>query len=78
MKLRYQAPQPADIDVLLAHVHVVTQVLDAQQLPWRIVGGAVRDVVAGEPALDIDIEVIAHHTADVWAQLVPFFPGAPH
>lgn len=27
MKLRYQAPQPADIDVLLAHVHVVTQVL---------------------------------------------------
>ncbi|MEY2845236.1 MAG: hypothetical protein RL076_782 [Chloroflexota bacterium] len=76
MKLHYQVPQPTDIDALLAHAHVVTQVLDAQQLPWRIVGGAVRDVVAGEPALDIDIEVIAHHTADVWAQLVPFFPQA--
>ena len=43
MRLTYHAPQPTAIDALLAHARVVTHVLDAQHLPWRIVGGAVHD-----------------------------------
>ncbi|MCE2850811.1 MAG: polynucleotide adenylyltransferase [Chloroflexaceae bacterium] len=76
MRLTYHAPQPTAIDALLAHARVVTHVLDAQHLPWRIVGGAVRELVCGDAALDVDIEVVASSTAAVWAQLVPFFAHA--
>lgn len=72
----YHAPQPAAIDALLAHVQVVTQVLDAQHLQWRIVGGAARGLVCAEAASDVDIEVVADTATTLWAQLVTVFPNA--
>ncbi|MFN7470459.1 MAG: CCA tRNA nucleotidyltransferase [Roseiflexaceae bacterium] len=41
---------------------------------WRVVGGAVRDLVLGRPVVDIDIEVVAPALADLeqcYADMVP-------
>lgn len=72
----YHAPQPAAINALLAHAQVVTQVLDAQQWSWRIVGGAARGLVCAEVASDVDIEVVADSITTLWTALVTVFPQA--
>ena len=74
----YHAPQSAPIAALLAHARVVTAVLDDLHLAWRVVGGAARGLVCAEAASDVDIEVVADTTTDVWSQLVALFPQALH
>jgi tRNA nucleotidyltransferase (CCA-adding enzyme) len=74
--VHYAVPNTTQIAQLLAYVNPLTARLTAHGLVWRIVGGAVRDLVCGDVATDIDIEVVAPAITDVFACIKADFPQA--
>jgi tRNA nucleotidyltransferase (CCA-adding enzyme) len=65
--VHYAVPNTTQIAQLLAYVQPLTQHLTVHGLTWRIVGGSVRDLVCGDVATDIDVEVVATSIAAVFA-----------
>ena len=70
------APSPAIIAMLMARINPITTLLDAQNVVWRIVGGAVRDAVCGVIAREIDIEVVYADITEVNTWIVAVYPQA--
>lgn len=60
------APTPAITATLMVRINPITTLLDAQQVVWRIVGGAVRDAVCGVIAREIDVEVVHANITEVY------------
>ena len=68
------APNTQQIVQLLQAIEPVLAPVRQSGWQWRIVGGAVRDLVLGRPVVDIDIEVVAPALADLercYADMVP-------
>ena len=68
------APHTQQIAQLLQAIEPVLAPVRQSGWQWRIVGGAVRDLVLGRPVVDIDIEVVAPALADLercYADMVP-------
>jgi tRNA nucleotidyltransferase (CCA-adding enzyme) len=63
------------VTALLAAVAPLTEYLTAAALPWRVVGGAVRDVLLGRPVHDIDIEVVVADLPTLEHALAHVVPG---
>ena len=59
------APHTQQIAQLLQAIEPVLAPVRQSGWQWRIVGGAVRDLVLGRPVVDIDIEVVAPALADL-------------
>lgn len=72
----YAVPDNTQIAQLFAHAFPITQLLTAQHMEWRIVGGATRDLVCGVVPTDIDIEVVAPAIDDVLTAIKATFPQA--
>ena len=67
----HPTPQIAE---LLKAIEPVLAPVHRSGWQWRVVGGAVRDMVLGRPVVDIDIEVVAPALADLercYADMVP-------
>ena len=67
----HPTPQIAE---LLKAIEPVLAPVHRSGWQWRVVGGAVRDLVLGRPVVDIDIEVVAPALADLeqcYADMVP-------
>ena len=68
------APHTQQIVQLLQAIEPVMAPVRQSGWQWRVVGGAVRDLVLGRPVVDIDIEVVAPALADLercYADMVP-------
>ena len=68
------APHAQQIAQLLQAIEPVLAPVRQSGWQWRVVGGAVRDLVLGRPVVDIDIEVVAPALADLercYADVVP-------
>ena len=68
------APHTQQIAQLLQAIEPVLAPVRQSGWQWRVVGGAVRDLVLGRPVVDIDIEVVAPALADLercYADMVP-------
>ena len=59
------APHTQQIAQLLQAIEPVLAPVRQSGWQWRVVGGAVRDLVLGRPVVDIDIEVVAPALADL-------------
>jgi tRNA nucleotidyltransferase (CCA-adding enzyme) len=69
-----EAPHTQQIAQLLKAIEPVLAPVRQSGWQWRIVGGAVRDLVLGRPVVDIDIEVVAPALADLercYADMMP-------
>ena len=69
-----EAHPTAQIAELLQALEPVLAPVRQSGWEWRVVGGAVRDLVVGRPVVDIDIEVVAPALADLercYADMVP-------
>ena len=69
-----EAHPTAQIAELLQALESVLAPVRQSGWEWRVVGGAVRDLVVGRPVVDIDIEVVAPALADLercYADMVP-------
>jgi tRNA nucleotidyltransferase (CCA-adding enzyme) len=69
-----EAHPTAQIAELLQALEPVLAPVQQSGWQWRVVGGAVRDLVLGRPVVDIDIEVVAPALADLercYADMVP-------
>ena len=68
------APHTQQIVQLLQAIEPVLAPVRQSGWQWRVVGGAVRDLVLSRPVVDIDIEVVAPALADLercYADMVP-------
>ena len=68
------APNTQQIAQLLQAIEPVLAPVRQSGWQWRVVGGAVRDLVLSRPVVDIDIEVVAPALADLercYADMVP-------
>lgn len=54
------------------HTHAIRQLLHDAGWQWRLVGGAVRDYVAGHMPHEYDFEVVGIPLADIAARCAPF------
>ena len=68
------APHTQQIAQLLKTIEPVLAPVRQSGWQWRIVGGAVRDLVLGRPVVDIDIEVVAPALADLEQCYVDMVP----
>ena len=68
------APHTQQIAQLLKAIEPVLAPVRQSGWQWRIVGGAVRDLVLGRPVVDIDIEVVAPALADLEQCYVDMVP----
>ena len=69
-----EAPHTQQIAQLLKTIEPVLAPVRQSGWQWRIVGGAVRDLVLGRPVVDIDIEVVAPALADLEQCYVDMVP----
>jgi tRNA nucleotidyltransferase/poly(A) polymerase len=72
----YAVPNSTQIAKLLVYVEPLTQLFTLHAVPWRIVGGAVRDAVCGVIAREIDVEVVHTDLTHVYAWIHDKFPQA--
>jgi tRNA nucleotidyltransferase/poly(A) polymerase len=70
------APHTQQIAQLLKTIEPVLAPVRQSGWQWRIVGGAVRDLVLGRPVVDIDIEVVAPALADLEQCYVDMAPAS--
>lgn len=70
------APPSTIIAALMARIYPITTIFDAHQVAWRIVGGAVRDAVAGVLTDEIDVEVVHTDIVHVHTWIHAVYPQA--